>query len=261
MKREPLDALGAVLVTLGFSAVVVFLTEVSARGWTNSVAIGFLVVGVLSLAGFGVWESRTSVPLLPLSFLARRGTIGTSIAIATMWAAYTEFAFLATLGMQNTLGWSALQAGLAFVPLGIVNGALAPTMGRFAGRFGAGRLVLIGIVLLNASYALFFRMGPDASFLGVFLPIMVVNGLGLACAFAPLNLAAMDAADPIRRGLAASVLSTSQQLGGAIGLALVAAIAGASTTDPEESAATAAVVAISIVGTSGSALLLRRRPS
>ncbi len=258
--REPLDVLGAVLVTLGFSAVVVVLTEAPALGWAHPLVLSLLAVGVLALAGFGVREApRTRVPLLPLSFLARRTTIGTSISIATIWAAYTGFAFLATLGMQDTLGWSPLQAGLAFVPLGIVNGVLAPRMGRLAGRYGAGYLVAVGIVLLTVSYALFFRMGDAAGFVGVFLPIMVVNGLGLACAFAPLNLAAMQAAEANRQGLAAAVLSTAQQLGGAVGLSLVTAVAAASSTTAGGPAATATVVVVSALGVSGAALLVRRR--
>jgi len=258
-QREPLDVPGAVLVTLGFSAVVVWLTEAPALGWGDPWSVTFLVVGCAALCGFAIRQRLARVPLLPLSYLTRRVTIATSVTIATIWAAYTGFAFLATLGMQDTLGWSPLQAGLAFVPIGIVNGALAPAMGRLAGRIGAGRVVVVGVLLLTTSYALFFRMGPDATFLGVFLPLMVVNGLGLACTFAPLNLAALEASDPARHGLASAVLSTAQQLGGAVGLALVTAVTGASMTASNTAAATLVVVVLSVCGVAGAALLLHRR--
>lgn len=257
-RREPLDVPGAVLVTLGFSSVVVWLTEAPAHGWADPWSVTFLVAGCAALCGFVIRQRLTRAPLLPLSYLTRRVTIGTSATIATIWAAYTGFAFLATLGMQDTLGWSPLQTGLAFVPIGIVNGALAPTMGRLAGRIGAGHVVVVGVVLLTTSYALFFRMGPDATFLGVLLPLMVVNGLGLACTFAPLNLAALEAADPVRHGLASSVLSTAQQLGGAVGLAVVTAVAGTSMTASSAVAATLVVVVLSLCGLAGAALLLHR---
>lgn len=253
--REPLDALGALLITLSFSALVVFLTEAPILGWASPSAIALAGAFVALLILFVVREKSTAYPLLPLGFLHRPATIGSSIGIAALWAAYTGFAFLTTLAMQDVLGWSPLASGLAFVPLGIVNGLLAPRMGRLAGRIGPRPVVLVGMLLLTVSYALFLRIGPEAGFVTVFLPIMVVNGLGLACSFAPLNLAATNGVAAERQGLAASVLNTAQQLGGAVGLAIVTAVTAGVTGLSAYPIATLAVIALSAIGIIGALAL------
>ncbi|MFZ4896382.1 MFS transporter [Plantibacter sp. Mn2098] len=136
-------------------------------------------------------------------------------SIAALWAAYNGFALLGTLAMQDTLEWSPLLTGHYGAPRGYRDHR-APSMGRLAGRIGAKPLVITGTILLTISYALFLRIDEHATFLTVFLPIMVVNGLGLACPFAPLNLIAADRVPPERQGLAASLPNTALQLGGAI---------------------------------------------
>lgn len=253
--REPLDAVGALLITLSFSALVVFLTEAPALGWASPTALALAVAFVVLLMLFVVRQRSTAHPLLPLAFLRRPAAIGSSIGIAALWAAYTGFAFLTTLAMQDVLGWSPLASGLAFVPLGVVNGLFAPRIGRLAGRIGPRPLVLVGMTLLTVSYALFLRLGPEADFVTVFLPIMVVNGLGLAFSFAPLNLAATNGVAAERQGLAGSVLNTAQQLGGAVGLAIVTAVtAGVAGLDGYP-VATRAVIALSATGIAGALLL------
>ncbi|MEU6716356.1 DHA2 family efflux MFS transporter permease subunit [Nonomuraea sp. NPDC046802] len=257
--RGILDAVGAALVTAAFGGLIVYLSIGATEGWTNPFLLALLVACALLFTGFVVRQRLASDPLLPLGFLRRRNTAGSAVAIAALWAAYNGFAFLATLSMQDALGWSPLATGLAFVPLGIVNGILAPQMGRLAGRIGAKPLVIVGAVLLAVSYALFLRVGPDAEFVTEFLPIMVVNGLGLACTFAPLNLAAMDGVPPERQGLAAAILNTAMQLGGAIGLAVVTVVTANSTGTSAYPTATVVIVAMALAVLLGSLLLPGRR--
>ncbi|MGX6448150.1 MFS transporter [Patulibacter sp. S7RM1-6] len=256
-RTAPLDAPGAALATGGFVALVGALTEAPGRGWTAPLTLGLLAVAAFLLGGFVLRERATAEPLLPLGFLRRRGTAGSAATIALLWAAYTGFAYLATLALQDGLGWSALATGLAFAPIGLINGPLAPTLGRIATRVGPRRVVALGMTLLTASYALFLPVGPGADYPTAILPIMVLNGLGIACTFAPLNVAALTDVPEPRLGLAASLLGAAQQLGGAIGLAVVAAMAAGTGAFASSSAAWT-VVALSAVGV-GATLVLPGR--
>ena len=228
-RREPLDALGALLVTGAFCALVLGLTQAPAWGWTSGATIAAGAGSLLLLTAFLGHEARTAHPLLPLDFLRRRSTVTSSLAIALLWAAYTGFAFLATLGLQRGLGWSPLMTGLAFLPIGIVNGALATRVGRLAGRSGPRWFAVAGAVVLTAGYALFLRFDGSSTFLAVVLPVMLALGLGISLSFAPLNVAALSEVPPERAGLAASLFNTAMQIGGAVGLAAVTSVLAAGT--------------------------------
>ena len=253
--RTPLDAAGAALAAGAVGVLVVALTQGPTWGWADPRFAGLLLGAAGLLCGFVLRERATAHPLLPLDFLARRPTASSSIVIALLWAAYTGFAFLTTLALADSLDYSPLQTGLAFVPIGVVNGLLATSTGRLAARVGARPLVLTGMVLLTVSYALVLRLEPGAGFLSVVAPVMVVNGLGLALSFAPLNVAALSGVPEHRQGLAAALLGTSQQLGGAVGLALVTAVVAAGATPSDDQAAVAVVVALSAAGAAAAVLL------
>jgi len=256
--REPLDIVGAALATGSFSVLVVALTQGPVWGWPDLRFPVLMMVAVGLLIAFVLWERATEHPLLPMALLSRRLTAGSSVTIALLWAAYTGFAFLTTLALQDSLGYSPVQTGLAFVPIGVVNGLLATSAGRLAARVGARPLVLSGMTLLTVSYVLSLRVEPGADFLAVIAPMMVVNGLGLSLSFAPLNVAALSGVPERRQGLAAALLGTSQQLGGAIGLALVTA---AASTGLSNRPATAVVVGLSAAGVTAALLLRPARPA
>jgi EmrB/QacA subfamily drug resistance transporter len=253
--REPLDLAGAMLATTGFSALMLALTTGPERGWADPVTLTTALVAVAALCGFVLRESRASAPLLPLSYLRGRPASVSAVTIACLWAAYSGFAFLATLAFQNVLGWSPLQAALAFAPIGLVNGVLAPQAGKLAARIGVRPMLVAGMVLLTISYALFFRLGPGAGFVGVVLPVMVLNGLGIAATFTPLNMAALNGAPDGRQGLAASVLGAAQQIGGALGLAAVTATVGGGGGLGGYPYATGVVVVVSALGVAGALAL------
>lgn len=258
--RERLDVPGAILITLAFAGALIYLTEGNSLGWASPLMITLLALAVLLTVGFCRRELITAQPLLPLGFLRRRGTATSALTIAALWAAYNGFAFLSTIAMQDILRWSPLQTGLAFVPLGVVNGALAPRIGAFAAKVGVRPVVVTGMVLMTISYLLFLRMGPDAGFLNVILPIMALNGLGLGCAFAPLTLAAFDGVPEKRHGLATSVFNTALQLGGAVGLALITVATAGGAGLSAYPLATVIVVGLSAAGMVGALFLPRRSP-
>jgi predicted MFS family arabinose efflux permease len=260
-----MDVPGTLTATGALVLLVYALTQAPSHGWLSArtLVLFFAAAGLLGL--FVRVESRTRRPLVPLSFLTRRTTAGANLTIFAMWGAYTSFAFLATLHLQNTLDWSPLQTAGAFVPLGLANGALAPFAGRLAARFGTHRMIVAGMLLLALSYALFFRIGPDSSFLTVILPVMVVNGIGTAATFPALNMSAVAGVPDRDQGLAGALLNTFMQIGGAVVLALVTAVveAGQRTNRGDPLAGyglgTGVIVATVLVGL-GAALLVRHRP-
>ncbi|MFD0317743.1 MFS transporter [Streptomyces flavalbus] len=222
--RERLDVPGALTATAALLLLVYALTQAPAHGWLSARTLVLLATATAVLTLFVRIESRTRRPLVPLPFLTRRATAGANLTIFAMWGAYTSFAFLATLYLQNVLDWTPLQTAGAFVPLGLANGALAPFAGRLAARFGVHRMITAGMLLLALSYGLFFRIGPDSPFLTVVLPVMVVNGIGTAATFPALNMSAVTGVPDRDQGLAGAVLNTFMQIGGAVVLALVTAV-------------------------------------
>ncbi|WP_235215347.1 MFS transporter [Phaeacidiphilus oryzae] len=267
-ERARVDVPGALTATGGLVLLVYAITRAPEEGWGSAGTLVLFAAAVLLLALFLRIESGTRRPLVPLPFLARRRTAGTSLTIFAMWGGYTAFAFIATLCLQNVLHWSPLRTAGAFVPLGLVNGGLAPFAGRLAARFGAHRMIAVGMLLLALSYALFFRIGPGASFTGVVLPVMVLNGLGTAAVFPALNLSAVAGVPDRDQGLAGALLNTSMQIGGAVVLAVVTAVvesgqpagAGPAGGAPAGYAsATAVIVAVVLAGLAA-ATLLRHRP-
>ncbi|MEU7041767.1 MFS transporter [Streptomyces varsoviensis] len=263
--REKIDVPGALTATGALVLLVYALTQAPSHGWLSArtLVLAFAAVGLLVL--FVRVESRARRPLVPPAFLTRGATARTNLTIFAMWGAYTSFAFLTTLYLQNVLDWSPLRTAGAFVPLGLANGALAPSAGRLAARFGAHRMITAGMLLLALSYALFFRIGPDSSFLTVILPVMVVNGIGTAATFPALNMSAVAGVPDRDQGLAGALLNTFMQIGGAVVLALVTAVAEAGQRadggDPLAGYAvgTAVIVATVLAGL-GTTLLIRHRP-
>ncbi|SEE12870.1 drug resistance transporter, EmrB/QacA subfamily [Streptomyces misionensis] len=262
--RERIDVPGALTATGALVLLVYALTQAPSHGWLSARTLVLFAAAAGLLGLFLRVESRAPRPLVPLSFLTRRATAGTNLTIFAMWGAYTSFAFLATLYLQNVLDWTPLRTAGAFVPLGLANGALAPFAGRLATRFGVHRTVAAGMLILALSYALFFRIGPDSSFLTVVLPVMVVNGIGTAATFPALNMSAVAGVPDRDQGLAGALLNTFMQIGGAVVLALVTAVAEAgqraNRSDPLAGygPGTAVIVAVVLAGLGGT-LLLRHR--
>ncbi|MEU1330623.1 MFS transporter [Streptomyces sp. NPDC005865] len=265
--RGKLDVPGALTATGALVVLVYALTLAPAHGWLSARTLVLFGAAAALLVLFVRAESRARTPLVPLSFLTRRTTAATNLTIFAMWGAYMSFAFLATLYLQNVLGWTPLQTAGAFVPLGLANGALAPFAGRLAARFGAPRMIAAGMLLLALSYALFFRIGPDSPFLTVVLPVMVVNGIGTAATFPALSMSAVAGVPDRDQGLAGALLNTFMQIGGAVVLALVTAVveAGQRTDrgDPLAGYAlgTGVIVATVLAGLTGATLLRRASPS
>jgi MFS family permease len=144
------------------------------------------------------------------------------------------FQFIATLYMQQLRGWSALETGLAIFPGGFLVALLSPRIAPLVMRFGVTRLIAAGLLSTVGAYALFLPIGLDSSYVTAMLPTFVLAGLGFALAYGPLNIAATNDVAPEEQGLAAGLVNTSFQFGGALVLAVVTAVNVANTGSSPE---------------------------
>lgn len=236
-----LDIPGAATVTIGLALLVYALTEAASTGLASASTLEVLALAAAVLVGFLVVESRTPDPLMPLSFL-KRGTVFTANAIALLTVAtMSTMIFLLTIYLQQIQGYSALSAGVAFLPTALVFLVVAGYLSaRFVIRFGMRDVLVSGMVVLTIGFLLMSMITLDSPFLTYILPTMLIASLGAAFAFTAFNIAALSGAKQGEEGLASGLVNTSTQVGGPIGLAIAVTIAStvaASLTGESASAA------------------------
>jgi nitrate/nitrite transporter NarK len=179
--------------------------------------------------GFVVHERRTAVPLVRLGILRSASLVRANLGAMSLFGGWVGFQFILTLYLQQLRGWSALDTGLAIFPAGLIVALLSPRIAPLVMRFGVTRLIVAGMTLMIAAYALFLPIGLHSSYAGAMLPTFLIAGLGFGLAFGPLNIAATNGVRPEEQGLAGGLLNTSFQFGGALVLAIVTAVNNANT--------------------------------
>ena len=226
-----LDIGGAVTITGGLMALVYAIVNGHRLGWTSAETLTLLGVAAALVAVFLAIESRVRTPLVPLG-LFRLRNVATSNAVGVLWAA-AMFAwfFLSALYLQLVLGYSPLQVGLAFLPATLIMAAFSVALSaKIVMRFGVKAPIAIGLLLAAAGLALFSRAPVGGSFLSDVLPSMLLLGVGAGMALNPLMLAAMSDVGPADAGLASGLINTAFQMGGALGLAVLASLAASRTS-------------------------------
>src|SRR5215210_2762907 len=221
--HERLDLPGLVTSGLGLFALTYALIEGNEYGWGSGRIVGALVSAVVLLAVFIVLERRQRAPMLDLS-LFRNGTYaGANLVILLVALAMFGVFFFVSLYMQNVLGYSAVQAGAAFLPMTLIIILVAPIAGKSSDRFGSRWLMTIGMVLLGVQLLYLSQLGPDAEFWNL-LPGLLVGGLGMAMTMTPTAAAATRAVPVHKAGVGSAVLNAMRQVGGSVGIALMGAI-------------------------------------
>jgi len=224
--RQGADIPGAALLTGGLMLGVYTILEVGEQGWGSTRTLALGGVSLALLAAFLGRQARIANPLMPLRLLRARNVAGANAVQALLVVGMFGMFFLGALYMQRILGYDALQVGLAYLPATIVMGAMSF---RFTGllsmRFGPQATLVPGIVAIAAGLLLFGRAPVDASYVIDLMPPMVLIGLGAGLAFPSLMMLAMSGATPSDSGLASGLVNTSVQVGGAIGLAVLATLA------------------------------------
>jgi predicted MFS family arabinose efflux permease len=212
-------------------AVYTIVKPAAEDGWGagNTLALGGLALALL--AAFVAREATAATPLIPLRIFRSREVTGANLIQALTVAGMFGQGFLGALYLQRVLGYDALQIGLAFLPVTLVMGTLSLRYSeRLITRFGARSTLLPGLVLIVAALALFAQVTPDAGYVVHVLPTMLLLGTGAGLAFPALMTLAMSGVAPSEAGLASGLVNTTVQVGGALGLAVLATL---STTRTE----------------------------
>jgi EmrB/QacA subfamily drug resistance transporter len=225
-QRAHFDAAGAITSTAGMSALVYAFINVASNGWSNRVSIGSFVLAALLLGAFLLIETRSSQPITPLWLVRDRSRAASYVARLLLVAGMFGSFFFLTQFVQEVLGFSPLKAGAAFVPM---TGALFATSRlapRLATRFGPKPLMIVGLLPVVAGMAWLGQLSTGTSYFpGVLIP-MVMLGVGMGVAFVPLTMASLAGVPPRESGAAASMVNVMQQVGGALGLAILVTIYG-----------------------------------
>jgi EmrB/QacA subfamily drug resistance transporter len=221
--HESLDLPGLATSALGLFALTYGLIEANAFGWTSARILASFAIAAISLASFVVIERRRRAPMLDLT-LFRSGTYaGANVAMLLVALAMFGVFFFVSLYMQNVLGYSAVQAGAAFLPMTILIILVAPIAGRLSDRHGSRWLMGGGMLLLSAQLFYVSGLGADADYWNL-LPAMLVGGLGMSLTMTPTAAAATRAVPVEKSGVGSAVLNAMRQVGGSVGIALMGAI-------------------------------------
>ena len=223
------DVPGAVFSTLGVGAVILSIIESSESGWASPLTYGSLGLGALLLVALVVNERRAPQPIMPLWLFASRARSGAYAIRFLYLGAMMGFFFFVTQYLQAVLGWNALQAGLGFLPMTVVNFAVAMVVPALNRRVSSFALLGVGLAATLGGMGWLSLLRADSPYaIAVFLPMLLI-GLGQGLTFAPLTSYGIEGVTPEAAGAASGLLNTAHQLGSSVGLAILVAIAAAAT--------------------------------
>jgi EmrB/QacA subfamily drug resistance transporter len=231
------DVPGAVLVTSGLVALVYAITQANDYGWASVETIGLFAASAALLAGFLGWEARAKDPLMPFSIFRLRTLVGANVAALILGTAMFGMFLMLTLYMQQVLGYSPMRTGVAYLAVAgtaIVWSALAA---QLVTRIGVKPVLVVGMTALTAGLVYFTQVSVGGSYLGDLLPGFLLISVGIGFSFVPISIAALAGVKDSEAGLASGLFNTSQQIGGALGIAALSSIA-TSTTSNEVSSGT-----------------------
>jgi Major Facilitator Superfamily len=232
------DLRGAVSAAVSLGLLVFGLSRAAEEGWADITTLGPIAIGVVGLLAFVRIEVRSALPLMPLWVFADRNRGGAYLVQALLGAALFGMFFLSTLYLQNVLGYGPLKAGAAFVPVAVALIAAAGTVSRVVARVGVRLLVAAGTATAALRMFLLGNLNAHSTYLGGVLPALIILSAGLGITFVPATLAAVSGVSEKHSGLVSGVSTTAIQIGGAIGLAILATIAAATTRNQAAGIAT-----------------------
>lgn len=225
------DIPGAVTITAGLSLLVYAIVNTEKAGWGSPETIILAAIALALIAAFVAIEQRSSAPLVPFRIFRLPTLTGANVVGLLVGAGLFSMFFFASLYMQQVLGYGAIKAGLSYLPLsaGIIISAAVSS--QLATRFGFKPVLVTGLVLIAAALLWWSRVSADGGYVADILGPSVVAAIGLGLAFVPITIAAVAGVGEHESGLASGLINTSQQVGGALGLAILATIANSATDD------------------------------
>ncbi|MEV6954070.1 MFS transporter [Streptomyces sp. NPDC051183] len=234
------DVIGAVLVTAGLMAGIYAVVEVERYGWTAAHTLGFGSLSAALLAAFVLRQATSRTPLMPLRIFRSRVVVGANLVQMLMVAALFSFQILVALYLQKVLGYGAAETGLAMLPAAAVIGAVSlGASSRLNARFGERAVVLAGLALLVLALGLLTRLPVHADYATDLLPVMLLAA-GFGLALPALTTLGMSGAGEQDAGLASGLFNTTQQIGMALGVAVLSTLAAARTGSLESAGRTTA---------------------
>jgi EmrB/QacA subfamily drug resistance transporter len=247
LAHKHFDVSGAASVTAGLMAMVYGITRAGQHGWGDPATVGMLTAAAVLIVAFIGIEARSPAALLPLRIFRMRTLSAANAAMAVAGAtAFGQF-FLLTLYMQEVLGYSAVETGVAFIPITVAIVAFSNFAQSLTTRLGARSTLTTGLLLTAAGAALYARMPVDGRYVVDVLPALLVSGIGLAFSFVPVTIAGLTGVDSADAGVASGLINTSRQIGGSIGMVAVTTIAATATSHYAQSHATGPFASAALV--------------
>jgi EmrB/QacA subfamily drug resistance transporter len=237
------DALGAVLVTSGLVTLVYGITQANDFGWTSIETIGLFVAAGALLAGFIGQELRAKEPLMPFSIFRIRTLSAANIAGLILGTVTFSMFLMLTLYMQDVLGYSPLKTGVAYLAVAATAIVWSTVAAQLVNHVGVKPVIVAGMAFLTAGLVFFTQVSVGGSYVSDLLPGFLMIAVGLGFSFVPISIAALAGVPADEAGLASGLFNTSQQIGGALGIAALSAIA-TTTTGDQLAAGTAAPQAL-----------------
>ncbi len=238
------DLPGAVLVTGGLSLLVYAITQAGQDGWLAGKTLTVFAVSLVLLVGFVVWEMRHPEPLMRFGILRTKTISGANAAGFIMGTALFAMFLMLTLYMQQVLGYSAMKTGVAYLAVAgtaIFTSAIAA---QLVTRIGVKPVLVTGMITLTAGLVYFTQVSVGGSYLGDLLPGFLLIAVGIGFAFVPISIAALAGVQAAEAGLASGLINTSQQIGGALGIAALSTIATSRTSSAVASGSSHAVALV-----------------
>jgi EmrB/QacA subfamily drug resistance transporter len=217
------DYPGVISLTAGLTAIVLALIEGNSWGWGSPQIVALLAGGIVGIAAFVAIEMRVAAPIVEFALFRTRQFIGTNlVAFIITFAMMGTFFFMA-LYMQDILGYSALEAGVRFLPTTLVIAVVAPISGRLADRLGPATPMSAGLAILAVSMFMFAGISTATTYSGLLVPFILM-GFGIALVMSPMSTAAMNAVSVQKSGVASGILQMSRMVGASVGVAATGAI-------------------------------------
>jgi EmrB/QacA subfamily drug resistance transporter len=225
------DVPGAVLVTGGLSSLVYAITQAGQDGWLAGRPVTFFAVALVLLASFVGWERRHAEPLMRFGLLRTRTVSGANVTGFIMGTAMFSMFLMLTLYMQQVLGYSAMKTGVAYLAVAGTAIIWSAVAAQLVTRIGVKPVLVLGMTALTGGLLYFTQVSVGGSYAGDLLPGFLLIGFGIGFAFVPISIAALAGVQPAEAGLASGLINTSQQIGGALGIAALSTIATSRTAD------------------------------
>jgi EmrB/QacA subfamily drug resistance transporter len=225
------DAPGAVLVTSGMVTLVFGITQANQYGWSSFETIGLFSLAAVLLAAFAVWEARVKEPLMPFSIFRIRTVAAANISGLILGTVTFSMFLMLTLYMQQVLGYSPLKTGVAYLAVAGTAIIWSTVAAQLVTRVGVKPVIVAGMAFLTAGLVYFTQVSVGGSYVGDLLPGFLLIAVGLGFSFVPISIAALAGVQANEAGLASGLFNTSQQIGGALGIAALSAIATSTTED------------------------------